>query len=139
MKLYNSANGFRRGDELLVNLADSLREQFGNNLICRLANDHFAVIADIDGIEEKLAEIRKCVKGVVSKISMDLYVGICRIEELDEFLEASEKAKLACSLQKKQGDKFIRYYDDGLHKDLLQKILSVRIFRDPVLYIGFYR
>ena len=50
---------------------------------------------------------------------MDLYVGICRIEELDEFLEASEKAKLACSLQKKQGDKFIRYYDDGLHKDLL--------------------
>lgn len=119
MKLYNSANGFRRGDELLVNLADCLREQFGNNLICRLANDHFAVIADIDGIEEKLAEIRKCVKGVVSKISMDLYVGICRIEELDEFLEASEKAKLACSLQKKQGDKFICYYDDGLHKDLL--------------------
>lgn len=119
MKLYNSANGFRKGDELLVNLADCLREQFGNNLICRLANDHFAVVADADGIEEKLAGIRKCVKGVVSKISMDLYVGICRIEELDEFLEASEKAKLACSLQKKQGDKFIRYYDDGLHKDLL--------------------
>ena len=119
MKLYNSANGFRRGDELLVNFAECLKEQFGDNLICRLANDHFAVVADICGIEEKLAELRKCVRGAVSKISMDLYVGICRIDELGEFLDASEKAKLACNIQKKQGENFIRYYDEDLHKDLL--------------------
>ena len=95
MKLFNNANGFNRGDEFLINFADACK------------------------IEERLNEIRKCVKSVVSKISMDLYVGVCEIGEYGEFLDASEKAKLACSMQKNKGDGFIRYYDEGMHKDLL--------------------
>ena len=119
MKLYNSANGFHRGDEFLIYFASFLKKRFGNDLICRIANDHFAVVTDICNIEGKLNEIRGCVRGVVSKISMDLYVGVCEIEEFGEFLEASEKAKLACSIQKGKGGSFIRYYDERLHKDLL--------------------
>ena len=119
MKLFNNANGFNRGDECLINFAACLKKQFGDNLICRFSNDHFAVIADACNIEERLNEIRKCVKSVVSKISMDLYVGVCEIGEYGEFLDASEKAKLACSMQKNKGDGFIRYYDEGMHKDLL--------------------
>ena len=119
MKLYNSANGFHRGDEFLIYFASFLKKRFGNDLICRIANDHFAVVTDICNIEGKLNEIRGCVRGVVSKISMDLYVGVCEIEEFGEFLEASEKAKLACSIQKGKGDSFVRYYDERLHKDLL--------------------
>ena len=119
MKLFNNANGFNRGDEFLINFAACLKKQFGDNLICRFSNDHFAVIADACNIEDKLNEIRKCVKSVVSKISMDLYVGVCEIGEFGEFLDASEKAKLACSMQKNKGDGFIRYYDEGMHKDLL--------------------
>ena len=119
MKLFNNANGFNRGDEFLINFAACLKKQFGDNLICRFSNDHFAVIADACNIEERLNEIRKCVKSVVSKISMDLYVGVCEIGEYGEFLDASEKAKLACSMQKNKGDGFIRYYDEGMHKDLL--------------------
>ena len=119
MKLFNNANGFNRGDEFLINFAACLKKQFGDNLICRFSNDHFAVIADACNIEDRLNEIRKCVKSVVSKISMDLYVGVCEIGEYGEFLDASEKAKLACSMQKNKGDGFIRYYDEGMHKDLL--------------------
>ena len=119
MKLFNNANGFNRGDEFLINFAACLKKQFGDNLICRFSNDHFAVIADACNIEDRLNEIRKCVKSVVSKISMDLYVGVCEIGEFGEFLDASEKAKLACSMQKNKGDGFIRYYDEGMHKDLL--------------------
>ena len=119
MKLYNSANGFNQGNEFLIDFASCIKKQFPDNLICRFSNDHFAVVADASGIEDKLNKIRKCVKGTVSKISMDLYVGICNIEEFGEFLDASEKAKLACNIQKKKGDNFIRYYDEELHKDLI--------------------
>lgn len=119
MKLYNSANGFNRGNEFLINFAACLKKYFGNNLICRFSNDHFAVVADMTNVEDKLNEIRKCVKNSVSKISMDLFVGICKINEYDAFLDASEKAKLACNIQKKKGDHFIRYYDEDLHKALL--------------------
>ena len=119
MKLYNSANGFNQGNEFLIDFASCIKKQFPDNLICRFANDHFAVVADSSGIEVKLNKIRKYVKGTVSKISMDLYVGICNIEEFGVFLDASEKAKLACNIQKKKGDNFIRYYDEELHKDLI--------------------
>lgn len=119
MKLYNSANGFNRGNEFLINFAACLKKHFGDNLICRFSNDHFAVIADVTNIEVKLNKIRKCVKNSVSKISMDLFVGICKIDEYDAFLDASENAKLACNIQKKKGDNFIRYYDEELHKDLI--------------------
>jgi EAL domain-containing protein (putative c-di-GMP-specific phosphodiesterase class I)/PleD family two-component response regulator len=119
MKLYNSANGFSQGNEFLIDFASCIKKQFPDNLICRFANDHFAVVADSSGIEDKLNIIRKSVKGTVSKISMDLYVGICNIEEYGVFLDASEKAKLACNIQKKKGDNFIRYYDKDLHKDLI--------------------
>jgi predicted signal transduction protein with EAL and GGDEF domain len=50
---------------------------------------------------------------------MDLFVGICKINEYDVFLDASEKAKLACNIQKKKGENFICYYDEDLHKALL--------------------
>ena len=119
MKLYNSANGFNMGNEFLINFAACLKKQFPANLIWRFSNDHFAVIADIRNVEEKLKEIRKTVKSSISKISMDLYVGICKIDEFDAILDTSEKAKLACHVQKKNSDNFIRYYDDELRKDLL--------------------
>ena len=119
MKLYNSANGFNMGNEFLINFAACLKKQFPANLIWRFSNDHFAVIADIRNVEEKLNEIRKTVKSTISKISMDLYVGICKIDEFDAILDTSEKAKLACHVQKKNSDNFIRYYDDELRKDLL--------------------
>ena len=119
MKLYNSANGFNQGNEFLIDFASCIKKQFPDNLICRFSNDHFAVVADSSGIEDRLNIIRKSVKGTVSKISMDLYVGICNIEEYGVFLDASEKAKLACKIQKKKGDNFIRYYDKELHKDLI--------------------
>ena len=119
MKLYNSANGFNMGNEFLINFAASLKKQFPDNLIWRFSNDHFAVIADIRNVEEKLKEIRKTVKSSISKISMDLYVGICKIDEFDAILDTSEKAKLACHVQKKNSDNFIRYYDDELRNDLL--------------------
>ena len=140
MKLYNSANGFNRGNDFLINFAACLKKNFPDNLIWRFTNDHFAVIADIRNVEEKLNDIRKCVKSSISKISMDLYVGICKIEEFDAILDASEKAKLACHEQKKNNDNFIRYYDEELRKDLMLQNYVVNHIDDAIAngYIKVY-
>ena len=119
MKLYNNANGYEKGNELLIRFAGFLKKQFRKNLVCRIADDHFMVIADMDKLESRLNEVRRNIKSVISKISMDLYVGICKIEEYDVIFDATEKAKLACNIQKKMHGGFIRYYDEQLHKDLL--------------------
>lgn len=119
MKLYNNANGYEKGNELLICFAAFLKKQFPKNLVCRIANDHFMVIADMENLEEHLKRVRRDIKSVVSKISMDLYVGVCKIEEYDAIFDVTEKAKLACNIQKKMRGEFIRYYDERLHKDLL--------------------
>ena len=119
MKLYNNANGFSSGNEFLIHFAAVLKKQFADNLVCRSTNDHFVVVADIANLEEKLCEVRKYVKSMVSKISMDLYVGICEADTDSDILDAIEKAKLACNIQKKKGDKFIRQYDEDLHRTLM--------------------
>ena len=119
MKLYNNANGYDKGNEFLIHFAASLKKLFPKNLICRLGNDHFIVVADNENLEEKLNEIRQNVKNSISKISVDINVGVCKIEEFDAILEACEKAKIACKVQKKSAESFISYYDDDLRKDLL--------------------
>jgi len=93
MKLYNNANGYDRGNEFLLHFAAKLKKLFPNNLICRQSNDHFTVVTDVRNIEDRLNEVRKYVKGVVSKISMDVNVGICKIEEFETMLDACEKEK----------------------------------------------
>ena len=119
MKLYNNANGFEKGNEFLIHFASILKKQFPDSLISRIANDHFMVIADMENIEECLNEIRKNVKNTVSKISMDVKIGVCKIGEFESNLDACEKAKIACKVQKRSSDCFIRYYDEDLRKALI--------------------
>ena len=140
MKLYNNANGFHCGNEFLIHFAAMLKKRFAKNLVCRGMNDHFVVIADTANLEKKLAEVRKYVKGTVSKISMDLYAGISQIEEYGDILDAIEKAKLACNIQKKKGDNFTRHYDDDLHKALLLHNYVVNHIDDAIAngYIKIY-
>lgn len=140
MKLYNNANGFSTGNEFLIHFAALLKKQFAKDLVCRGMNDHFIVVTDNVGLEEKLCEIRKNVKGTVSKISMDLYAGICEADTDSDILDAIEKAKLACNIQKKKGDKFIRRYDEDLHRTLMLHNYVVNHIDDAIAngYIKVY-
>lgn len=140
MKLYNNANGFSCGNEFLIHFAAMLKKQFAKDLVCRGTNDHFIVVADLANLEDKLSCIRKYVKGTISKISMDLYAGVCQTELDGDILDAIENAKLACSIQKKKGDRFIRYYDEDLHKDLMLQNYVVNHVDDAIAngYIKIY-
>ena len=140
MKLYNNANGFSSGNEFLIHFAAKLKKLFPKHLVCRGMNDHFVVVTDIADLDEMLDKVRKYVKGTVSKISMDLYAGVCQADEDGDILDAIEKAKLACNIQKKKGDHFIRHYDEDLHKTLLLQNYVVNHIDDAVAngYIKIY-
>lgn len=57
MKFYNSTHGFAAGDELIRAFAKLLSDKFGNECCSRFGQDHFAVYADGEGIEARLAAI----------------------------------------------------------------------------------
>ena len=102
MKLYNNANGFEKGNKFLNLFALFLKKPFPKKLICRIADDHFIVVVGTENLEERLNEIRKDVKATVSKISMDINVGICKIGEGESILEACEMRKLPVKSRKNQ-------------------------------------
>ena len=57
MKYFNRKHGFAKGDVLLQGFAQILADCFGSDNCCRLGQDHFAVIADEQGLEPTLEHI----------------------------------------------------------------------------------
>ena len=119
MKLYNNANGYEKGNEFLLQFVAHLKKLFPGKLTCRFTDDHFAVIAEDSGLEDKLLSVRSFIKDAVSKVSMDVRIGICKIDESENIQDACEKAKIACKGQKDSGENGYRYYDDDLSKILM--------------------
>ena len=119
MKLFNNANGYEKGNEFLIQFVAYLKKLFPDKLICRFADDHFAVVAEETNLEAKLVSVRGFVKDAVSKVSMDIRIGICKIGESENIQDACEKATIACKSPKDPGENFFHYYDDDLSKILM--------------------
>lgn len=57
MKYFNHKYGFAQGDKYLQSFAMILSEIFGHEHCSRLAQDHFGVYTEEDGVEEKLRQL----------------------------------------------------------------------------------
>ncbi|SNU04927.1 diguanylate cyclase (GGDEF) domain-containing protein [Lachnospiraceae bacterium] len=146
-KAYNETYGFRKGDALLKDIADILKEEFDRGLISRFAEDHFVILDFKDGVEEKLDTILSKVKPLFSSIEMNLKAGIYEYEEGEEIGIASDKAKLACDSIKHTFGKNYVYYEASLenHNKLQQYVIShvaeaaekgyLRVYYQPIVNI----
>ncbi|MCR5294688.1 MAG: sensor domain-containing diguanylate cyclase, partial [Lachnospiraceae bacterium] len=57
MKFFNAKYGFAEGDKMLQAFARLLTRAFSYEDICRIGADHFAAIAENEGLEETLGQI----------------------------------------------------------------------------------
>ncbi|MBR5419861.1 MAG: EAL domain-containing protein [Lachnospiraceae bacterium] len=73
---YNKKFGYIEGDKLLREVALLLSESFGAESCSRFEQDHFAAIAEKEGLEEKLREIFKKLRLLNENKSLYMCVGI---------------------------------------------------------------
>lgn len=121
MQSYNRRYGVKRGDELLILVANVLTEAFPQGTVSRVISDHFVVIDEFHGEEELVkkienanAEIKLRAYGATTGLNIGIFVGnenTTRAESVDHALRANK-------LVGEDLNKFYRFYteeDDTLY------------------------
>lgn len=118
MKFYNSKYGFSKGDELLISFARLLVKYFGNENCSRLGEDHFTVVTDGEGIEDRLREMLDEWKDINKGNALPVRIGIYRdsLENVDAS-SACDRAKYACdSLRSSYSSAFCFFNENMLRE-----------------------
>ena len=123
-KLFNERNGFRLGDELLCDIAKTIKNEFNSAVVARFSNDHFVVCstgkkenirAKVESVYKKLLQADDSAKKV--RIKAGIYFMDDRYTEIGL---ACDHARLACNGIKRRHDINIAVYDEML-RDRLRK------------------
>ena len=76
MKHFNRQHGFEAGDQLLRDVGQILLRHYGDRCLCRLGDDHFAVVTDEAGLEDALAVLFRALEDANGGNSLPVRVGV---------------------------------------------------------------
>ncbi len=127
-RTYNDRYGYEGGNQLLKFVAGLIKENFNGEPFCRTSDDHFSVLTQASGFENKLIAMNEKLKEKYANESyLAIKAGIYRPKDktADPKLEINH-ARFACGLLKNQGDKLFIEYDDEKAKgyELRQYVLN---------------
>ncbi|MBR4454661.1 MAG: diguanylate cyclase [Solobacterium sp.] len=119
-KDYNRKHGFEAGDRLLKRMAVILSKEFRDDLVCRLADDHFTLIAPKNGIVEKIESVAVKLNETAGDARIAVRAG------LYELRDGSVDVSLACDCARQaligsRRTETCSWYDDEMRKKLEQK------------------
>ncbi len=146
MKAFNSKWGFSEGDKLIRAFGHLLAELFSNESSARFGQDHFAVFAPAEGLEEKLNRLFDASKGLNGGRSLPVRAGIYLVENADiEVGSACDRAKMACDVNRNAVQSVYNYFDERLFDegerrqyiiDNLDRALAeqwVKVYYQPII------
>ena len=121
-KLYNERHGFKLGDELLCDLARTIRDEFKDGTVARFSDDHFfvcakgsrdSIIKRVEAVYRRMLTTDDANKKV--RIKAGIYFTDNRYAEVGL---ACDHARLACNSIKRRHDVNYCIYDDMLRDNL---------------------
>ena len=134
----NAIKGNKFGDELLEQFAILLKIFFHkNSLIGRIGNDEFAVLTEIEDInqfEEKIKTFIKIIKKLeIQSFKISLNIGISVFPDDNKEIESLiEKALTALEHAKKEGEYTYVFYNKNLSKNLQKNIQIKSLINDAL-------
>ena len=121
-KLYNERNGFKLGDELLCDLAKTIRKEFANDIVSRFSDDHFVVYSTVEDqqIIKKIENVyRRILLSEDTNKRVRIKAGIFYMKDrMTEIGLACDHARLACDSIKGRHDLFYCVYDELIREKL---------------------
>jgi PAS domain S-box-containing protein len=146
MKVYNHKYGFSEGDKMLRSFARLLGRIFHAENCCHINADRFAVVADEDGLEERLDRFFREWREMGTNMHLPVCVGIYpnRVEEVPVGM-AYDRAKIACDVLKGTYSSSFNYYSTALSErivkqnyilDSFEKALSenwIQVYYQPIM------
>lgn len=121
-KGYNEKHGFEKGNELLRNVSKYIAELFKDDLYARFSEDHFAILANNENIEERLDSLREKIINTDKEIHLDLRAGGYRPKKkLEGAALACDYARNACAEAKKLYKGYYREYNEELAHEIQRR------------------
>ncbi|MBR3538343.1 MAG: GGDEF and EAL domain-containing protein [Eubacterium sp.] len=121
-KLYNERHGFKKGDELLCELAKTIREVFSDGILARFSDDHFVVCVCCrkEKIPGRVEEVhRRMLRSEDAGKKVRIKTGIYYMEDRrPEIGLACDHARLACNSIKGRHDVNYCVYDEMLRYNM---------------------
>ena len=121
-KYYNINFGVSVGDKILQSVANLLTKYFHNNYIFRFSDDHFVVVTEAEGLEEKIRAFHDAAMELRKDDKILVKAGIFHIGDSKlSPVAACDLAKAACDEVINGEVDYYRFYTDELRKKLERK------------------
>ena len=119
MKFFNTKHGFAEGDRMLRAFAGILARMFSNESCCRIGADHFAVITEESGLEDRLRQLFRSCREMNNGRSLPVHAGVYRIraEQHIHISIACDRAKMAYGALRGTYDSAFCYYTRELGEE----------------------
>ena len=115
MASYNIEYGYAKGDELLRLVADTIKEEFPDALVCRGESDHFIVIDSYDEcVGEKLLLVDNRIKRTAYGKTPGIQCAIVRLQPGQKAVEGVDRAR---TTMKEIGDDLNVVYREHSNSD----------------------
>ena len=119
-KNYNRKHGLEAGDNLLITFGSILSEKFKDGLVCRFADDHFAVLTIANDIEKSIEEIAEEIHKWGGSSNLSVKTGLYELSDgTIDVSSACDYARQAMSSTK--GNRLWHWYDDEMRRSMEQK------------------
>ena len=117
-KNYNEKHGFRAGNNFLRKVAKNIEELFAGEPVARFSDDHFILLANSEGLEEKLLKLKELILQEEANVSLGLKCGIYMPQDrLTDPSVALDRARYACSSIKKHFSHDIAEYNREMNRE----------------------
>ncbi|MCR5439700.1 MAG: EAL domain-containing protein [Selenomonas sp.] len=125
----NSRYDFSEDDDLMVRIANHIRQQFAGELVCRFGDERFVVLSATSGVEAVFADLKHQVMEQEKGDVLRIYAGICLDGgDEEEFLHACDRAKLAADFLRSSPERDCAYYAPEMeHKAELYDYIAAHI------------
>lgn len=124
---YNALFGFEAGDELLKNIGKIFIKFCPKDELCaRLNSDHFVLFANEEdaSAEERIEQLKNNIQNLSPNYKLYFNFGVYRLSSgLSEPAKMRDFAKAALRSTKGDSIRYIGYYDQNLHEQLLKESL----------------
>ena len=122
-KMFNKRFGFRRGDDILREIALILGSIFpsggeNNNLVARFSDDNFVVLSDWAMVEMNIDTVQEYLYALHDNVTLRLRAGIYFPSENEDIRFSCDRAKLACDSIRKNHSVSSCMFHDGMSREL---------------------
>ena len=115
-KAINDQKGFEYGDFFLKRLAKDVLAAFPKDYAARLADDHFVVLTDCDGLMDKIDILNRLVLHSADGLFVLLKVGGYKLKLGENPNRAIDKARYACNMINRKYETTYCEYDESLNE-----------------------